>query len=72
MAARGLPGWRQAELAERAGNRRQTLAEFEGDVRRPQTRVRDAVLAVLDAEGVRFVDISGAFGVVLDFSSRQA
>lgn len=71
-AARGLLGWGQAELAERAGIRRQTLAEMEGDVRRPQARVRDAVLAVLDSEGVRFVDISGAFGAVLDFSSRQA
>ncbi len=72
VGARGLLGWGQAELAERASIRRQTLAEFEGDVRRPQARVRDAVLGVLDAEGVRFVDVAGAKGVVLDLSAKQS
>lgn len=70
VAARGLLGWGQAELAERAGIRRQTLAEMEGDVRRPQTRVRDAVLAVLDAEGVRFISVGTAVGPIVDFSLR--
>lgn len=72
IAARGLLGWGQAELADRAGIRRQTLAEFEGDVRRPQARVRDAILGVLDDEGVRFVEIAGAVGVVLELSSKQS
>ena len=70
VAARGLLGWGQAKLAERADIRRQTLAEFEAGVRRPQARVRDAVLSVLEGEGVRFVDIAGACGPVLNFSSR--
>ena len=70
IAARGLLGWGQAELAEREGIRRQTLAEMEGDVRRPQARVRDAVLAVLAGEGIRFVDVAGAWGPVLDFRFR--
>ncbi|WP_377848551.1 helix-turn-helix domain-containing protein [Bosea sp. UC22_33] len=72
IAARGLLDWGQAELAERAGIRRQTLAELEGDIRRPQVRVRDAVLSTLENEGVRFVDIGGAWGPVLNFSSRQS
>ena len=65
-AARVLLGWDQTQLAERAGIRRQTLAELEGDVRRPQARVRDAVLDTLDGEGVRFVAVGGALGPVLD------
>lgn len=69
-AARALLGWGQIELAERAGIRRQTLAEFEGEIRRPQARVRDAVLAVLAEEGVRFVDVGGPWGPVLNFSVK--
>ena len=57
---------------DRSGIRRQTLAEFEGDVRRPQARVRDAILGVLDDEGVRFVEIAGTLGVVLALSSKQS
>lgn len=72
ISARGLLGWGQAELAERAGIRRQTLAEMEGDVRRPQARVRDAVLSVLDSEGVRFVDVGGAWGPVLNLGATQS
>lgn len=70
VAARGLLGWGQAELAERAGIRRQTLAELEGDVRRPQARVRDAVLAVLDAEGIRFISVGTAAGSIVDFGPK--
>ncbi|MGO4172855.1 helix-turn-helix domain-containing protein [Bosea sp. TAF32] len=64
IAARGLLGWEQAELAGRAGIRRQTLAEMEGDVRRQQVRVRNAILGVLEAEGVRFAEVGGACGVL--------
>lgn len=71
-AARALLGWGQIELAERAGIRRQTVAEFENEVRRPQARVRDAVLRALDAEGVRFVEVGGAYGVVLNSGVKNA
>lgn len=71
IAARGLLGWGQAELAERADIRRQTLAEFEAGVRRPQARIREAVLSVLEGEGVRFVDIDGACGPLLRFDIRS-
>lgn len=71
IAARGLLGWGQAELAERAGIRRQTLAEMEGDIRRPQARVREAVLSALEGEGIRFVEVSGASGPVLNLRLRE-
>ncbi|MGU3493960.1 multiprotein-bridging factor 1 family protein [Xanthobacteraceae bacterium A53D] len=64
-AARTLLGWDQQELAERAGMKRQTLADMEGDVRRSQARIRQAVLAALAAGGVIFVECGGATGVVL-------
>lgn len=64
IAARGLLGWGQAELAERAGIRRQTLAEMEGGIRRPQARVRDAVLAALEQEGIRFISVGGMLGLL--------
>lgn len=63
-AARTLLGWDQSELARRAGIRRHTLAALEGDVRRSQARVREAVLNVLDEAGVQFVDVNGKAGVV--------
>ena len=64
-AARALLGWDQADLAGNAGIRRQTLAEFEAEVRRPQARVRDSILGILEEAGIRFVDIDGARGPVL-------
>lgn len=63
-AARTLLGWDQSELARRAGIRRHTLAALEGDVRRSQARVREAVLDVLIGAGIRFVKFSEAAGVV--------
>lgn len=69
-AARALLGWDQVQLAERAGIRRQTLADMEGEVRRPQARIRDAVLAALEGEGVRFIAVDKAFGLVLGPNSR--
>jgi len=63
-AARTLLGWDQSELAQRASIRRHTLAALEGDVRRSQARVREAVLDVLIGAGIRFVKVSEAAGVV--------
>lgn len=64
-AARALLGWDQTALAGKAGIRRQTLAELEAEVRRPQARVRNSVLGTLEEAGVRFVEIDGARGPVL-------
>lgn len=63
-AARALLGWEQQELAERAGIKRQTLADMEGGTRRPQARVREAVLNVIDGAGIQFVDVGGSTGVI--------
>lgn len=63
-AARTLLGWDQRELAHRAGIRRHTLAALEGDVRRSQARVREAVLDVLIGAGIRFVTVSERTGVI--------
>ncbi|WP_332119868.1 helix-turn-helix transcriptional regulator [Azorhizobium caulinodans] len=63
-AARALIGWEQQELAEHAGIKRQTLADMEGDVRKPQARIRQAVLNVLQLHGVRFVEVGGADGLI--------
>ena len=65
-AARALLGWDQSALAERAGIRRHTLADLERGGRRPHARVRQAVLGTLDEAGIRFVEIDGASGLVLD------
>lgn len=65
-AARALLGWDQSALAERAGIRRHTLADLERGGRRPQARVRDAVLGTLEEAGIRFVEIDGDSGLVLD------
>jgi len=70
-AGRALIGWDQVQLAERAGVQRQTLAALEGELRRPQARVRDAVVKALEGEGVRFVDVGGARGPVLKFDGEQ-
>jgi len=71
-AARALLGWDQSALAERAGIRRHTLADLERDGRRPHARVRQAVLGTLEEAGIRFVDVGGAFGTVLNFSIRKS
>ncbi|MFG1395210.1 helix-turn-helix domain-containing protein [Xanthobacter agilis] len=70
-SARALLGWDQRELAERAGIRRHTLAALEGDVRKAQTRVRQAVLQILENEGIRFVVMAGAFGVMIEAGSGK-
>lgn len=65
-AARGLLGWDQSALAERAGITRHTVADLERDGRRPHARVREAVLGALEEVGIRFVEVDGALGLVLN------
>ncbi len=64
-AGRALLGWDQLELAERAGIRRHTLADMENDARRPQSRVRKAVMDALENAGVRFIEVQGSIGAVI-------
>jgi transcriptional regulator with XRE-family HTH domain len=63
-AARALLGWSQAELAERAGVAKQTLADFERGARSPYPRTLADIKKVLEAEGIEFMN-GGAPGVRL-------
>lgn len=65
-AARALLGLDQIQFAEKAGIRRQTLADLEGGARRPQARIRDAVLTSLDESGVVFIEAGGRVGPMID------
>lgn len=64
VAARGLLGWQQIELAERCGIRRQTLADFEVGKRSPRSNIRTAVLSVLQDAGIRFIELADGVGLV--------
>lgn len=64
-AARGLLGWDQQELSKRAGVKRQTVADMENDARRPQLRVRNAVMDSLENAGVRFIEVQSSVGAVI-------
>ncbi len=58
-AARGLIGWSQEELAQRAKVGRATIADFEAGKRQPYARTLDELQAALEAAGVIFVDENG-------------
>lgn len=53
-AARGLLGWSQSVLAEKAGVSRATVADFEREVRTPIANNLRAIKAVLEEAGVDF------------------
>jgi DNA-binding transcriptional regulator YiaG len=55
-AARALLGWSQMELADRAHVSRATLADFEQEKRLPYGRTLDAIIQVIEEEGVVLVD----------------
>lgn len=54
-AARGLIGWSQLELCERAQVARKTLADFEAGKSTPYARTLAAIREALEAAGVVFV-----------------
>ncbi len=69
-AARALLSWSQAELAERAGVAKQTLADFERGARSPYPRTLADIKKVLEAEGIEFMN-GGAPGVRLKKKSPE-
>ncbi len=65
-AGRGLLRWTQAVLASRAAVSAVTLNMIESDQVAPRARTLDAIRAVLEREGVRFIgDERDGFGVLL-------
>ncbi|GAK34691.1 transcriptional regulator, y4mF family [alpha proteobacterium Q-1] len=66
-AARGLLGWSQAELADRAHVGRSTLADFERGRRIPIRNNIVAIVTALEEGGVKFIgpDPAGKEGVRL-------
>jgi transcriptional regulator with XRE-family HTH domain len=53
-AARGLVGWTQRDLSERAGVGRSTVLDFESDARKPMAGTLEAITRALEAAGIEF------------------
>ncbi|MCV6597979.1 MAG: helix-turn-helix domain-containing protein [Mangrovicoccus sp.] len=70
-AARGLLGWSQTELADRAGVSRASIADFESGARNPMRRNLHALSQSLAAAGVAFLDEEASAGVGLRFRYRR-
>lgn len=58
-AARALLGWSQDDLQRHSRVAKKTIADFERDVRYPQSRTSDALKATLEAFGVVFIPQNG-------------
>ena len=55
-AARGLLGWSQSELGERARVAQKTITKFESEARVPHPRTIEALVKVFEGEGVVFLE----------------
>jgi len=71
IAARGLLGITQSELAEAADVTKQTILKIEGEQVRPYLSTMDKVRAVLEARGIEFTNGDG-IGVRLRFERPHA
>ena len=58
-AARGLIGWNQQELAEKAGVGIVTVHQLEAGLSRPRRATLDVIRRALEAAGVEFIDENG-------------
>lgn len=58
-AARGLIGWSQQELAEKAGVGRATIADFESGKREPYSTTVTKLMETLEAAGLEFIPENG-------------
>ncbi len=57
--ARGLLGWSQQVLAEKAGVGVMTVNQFEKDISRPRRATIDVIQRALECGGVEFIDENG-------------
>lgn len=57
--ARGLLGWSQQKLAEKAGVGVMTVNQFEKDVIRPRRATIDVIQRALECGGVAFIEENG-------------
>jgi len=65
-AGRGLLKWTQGVLASRAAVSVVTLNMIESEQVQPRNRTLDAIRAVLEGEGIRFIgDADEGYGVIL-------
>lgn len=58
-AGRGMLGWTQSDLAERAGIAQRSLSIIECGRRRPHRQTLDALRAALESGGVRWTEGGG-------------
>jgi transcriptional regulator with XRE-family HTH domain len=59
-AARGLIGWNQQELAEKAGVGIVTVHQLEAGLSQPRRATLDTIRRALAAAGVEFIDENGS------------
>jgi len=73
-AARGLLGWSQGELGERARVAQKTITKFESEARVPHPRTIEALVKVLEHEGVVFLEATETIvaGVAIRAGSEAA
>jgi transcriptional regulator with XRE-family HTH domain len=57
--ARGLLGWSQQTLADRAGVGIMTVHQFEKDGSRPRRATIDVIRRALERAGIEFIDENG-------------
>ena len=65
-AARALLNITQEDLAKASGLSVPTIKEFERGARVPLTRTLRDLKQALEAQGVRFVEVDGMLGVVVE------
>ena len=71
-AARGLLGWTQQTLADRAGIGTVAINQLENDVSQPRRATLDVIRRAFEAAGVEFIDENGGgAGVRLRKPSRR-
>lgn len=68
VAGRGLLGWSQTDLAQRANVARKTISEFEGGRRPLNLRTRKTLAEAMIAEGLMFRQEAGRILVSVPIS----
>ena len=71
-AGRAMLSWSQQQLADKADLSRDTIKALETPGVRTYTATTEAVIRVLENEGLRFLEDDHSFGVALDAKSSHA